>query len=75
MSSYLALLRHKKCAKLYKRSQFTSKFITTSVRDISDGSRHTTGLLTGHEKKVNFTGFSEEDSLKFSALSSPKTNR
>ena len=47
---------HKKCAKLHKQSQFTSKFIAefipTSVRNISDGSRYNTGLLIGREKKV-----------------------
>ena len=54
---------HKKCAKLHKQSQFTSKFIAefipTSVRNISDGSRYNTGLLIGREKKSNYMGFSE----------------
>ena len=30
----LLCFRHKKCAKSHKQSQFTSKFIPTSVRDI-----------------------------------------
>ena len=37
--------------------------------------RHTTGLLIGHEKKVNFSGFSETDSWKFLGPTSPKNSQ
>ena len=66
----LLCFHHKKCAKLHRQSQFTSKFIPTSVRDIfkqSNLMNHTKlqGFWKVAEKKSNFVAFSETDSQKF----------
>ena len=52
----LLCFRHKKCAKLHKQSQFTSKFIPTFVRDIFKQSNlmDSTILWDGH---LNYTNW------------------
>ena len=60
----------KKCSKSHQQSQFTSKFIPTSVRDIfkqSNLMNHTIlqGFWKVAEKKSNFAALSETDSQKF----------
>ena len=60
----LLCFHHKKCAKSHQQSQFTSKFIATSVRDIfkqSNLMNHTIlqGFWKVAEKKSNFVAFSE----------------
>ena len=56
----LLCFHHKKCAKSHTQSQFTSKFIVTSIDNIfkSDGSHHTMQgfFLIGRRKKVKFRG-------------------
>ena len=66
----LLCFHHKKCAKSHQQSQFTSKFIPTSVRDIfkqSNLMNHTIlqGFWKVAEKKSNFAAFSETDPQKF----------
>ena len=78
----LLCFHHKKCAKLHKQSQFTSKFIQTSIHDIckSDGSRYTIRLH--HLRYVNwrlkicilrlyFSSWSPEVDLRIFLISSP----
>ena len=78
----LLCFHHKKCAKSHKQSQFTSKFIPTSIHDIckSDGSRHTIRLR--HLRYANwrlkicilrlyFSSWSPEIDLRIFLISSP----
>ena len=78
----LLCFHHKKCAKSHKQSQFTSKFIPTSIHDIckSDGSCHTIRLH--HLRYANwrlkicilrlyFSSWSPKVDLRIFLISSP----